>query len=61
MRDADFPAEGGPDAGDGVYHDANQCPVAEADQIAAVDAVEEMVGLVGGEHGGARAPAFQKS
>ena len=44
-------AEGGADAGEGIDHDADQGPVAQADQRGGVDAVEELAGLLGGEHG----------
>jgi hypothetical protein len=42
-------AQSGGDAGEAVDHDGDQGPVAQADQAAGVDAVEELAGFVGGD------------
>ena len=41
----------GRDAGERVNHDADEGPVAEADDRAGVDGVQQLSGLLGGEHG----------
>ena len=42
----------GADAGEGVGHDADQRPIAQADQRRGVDALQQLARLFGGEHRG---------
>ena len=48
----DAHGDDGADAGEGEGHDADQRPVAQADQGRRVDAVEQLAGLFGGQHRG---------